>query len=282
MSKHTKPTSVLTVYIPIVSEESSEEEYQWYFQKLGNRVLDMETKLYYCINQRKPLLTLSYSLLFLCSISRIVLYIWLLAKNYSLFELKDQVIVISECILSGISFCHYITRYIFRLHQISSDDSDINSLMYILFCTKYFSLSYWTIAFFIEHTEAKYNIIIIVLYIAYSFLTEKSPGLLIIIIYAILMFFLIECLIRGLTCKYKNPCCNSQGYKEVEIPIESYSRSSYCQKLCGICLKKYANSETVCQLSCHPTHVFHSKCLKEWVTQNYTCPYCRNIIATSN
>lgn len=284
MSQATESVSSIIVHIPIHSEQSTTQEYQWYFQKIGTSVLDIETHLYDYINEHKLLLTLSYILLFLCSVLRIVIYLWLLIRSFSLLELKDQVIVIAECVLSGINLCHYIVRYISRLRQCASEDSDFNSLMYILFCTKYFSLSYWTIALFIEFIEAEYAILIVVLFIAYAFLTEKSPGLLIIIIYTILMCFLLECLFRALTCKYKNPwkSCGSQRYKEVVIPITCYSKTKSKQRLCGICLKEYVNSDAVCQLLCHPIHLFHSKCLKEWVTQNYTCPYCRSIITTAN
>lgn len=283
MSQRSEPGSALTVRIPLSSRQPAEQEHQWYFQKIGNRVLETETQLYFYVNQHKLLLTCSYLLLFLCSISRIVLYIYLLSRDFSSFELKDQVIVVSECVLSALSFFHYVFRFVARLRGYLSDDSDFNSLMYILFCTKFFSLSYWVVALLVESSETKYCIAIVVLLVAYLFLTEKSPGLLIIIIYTILMCFLLECLVRGLMCRYKTPwrCCEGK-YEDVEIPVQTYSKSECVQKVCGICLKEYTSSEAVCQLSCHPTHLFHFKCLKEWITQHYTCPYCRNIIAAAN
>lgn len=45
---------------------------------------------------------------------------------------------------------------------------------------------------------------------------------------------------------------------------------------CSICLDSDDNiNETKCKLLCD--HIFHSKCIKTWLKQNFTCPYCRKI-----
>lgn len=55
---------------------------------------------------------------------------------------------------------------------------------------------------------------------------------------------------------------------------------------CSICLidfnlrQKDENipGDNVIQLNCNKQHVFHSKCLQDWVDLQFTCPICREIL----
>lgn len=47
-------------------------------------------------------------------------------------------------------------------------------------------------------------------------------------------------------------------------------------KICSICLLKLKKNEK--SLNCN--HMFHTKCIDEWISNNNTCPLCREIIPT--
>ena len=44
---------------------------------------------------------------------------------------------------------------------------------------------------------------------------------------------------------------------------------------CVICLEDYADKEKVVELDCNDKHLFHMKCMEEWVVKNDICPMCR-------
>lgn len=45
---------------------------------------------------------------------------------------------------------------------------------------------------------------------------------------------------------------------------------------CSICLETFDDAEIIQQLECK--HVFHPKCIGEWLSTNETCPLCRGQI----
>ena len=42
---------------------------------------------------------------------------------------------------------------------------------------------------------------------------------------------------------------------------------------CVICISNFIEEERIVSLPCN--HTFHSKCLKEWFSNNNTCPICK-------
>ena len=42
---------------------------------------------------------------------------------------------------------------------------------------------------------------------------------------------------------------------------------------CAVCLEEFKPGEWVCTLSCHPTHTFHWKCVRDC---SMPCPLCRS------
>ena len=48
---------------------------------------------------------------------------------------------------------------------------------------------------------------------------------------------------------------------------------------CPICCCDYQQDEHLAQMPCNPKHIFHSKCIGEWLNNNDLCPLCKaNII----
>ena len=45
---------------------------------------------------------------------------------------------------------------------------------------------------------------------------------------------------------------------------------------CAVCMERFQENESVVQLSCHETHVYHKACITQWVERGKTtCPHCR-------
>ena len=42
---------------------------------------------------------------------------------------------------------------------------------------------------------------------------------------------------------------------------------------CTICLEEFNNDEEIIKLKCN--HLFHSKCIDDWIKKNQSCPLCR-------
>ncbi|CAD8196159.1 unnamed protein product [Paramecium pentaurelia] len=44
---------------------------------------------------------------------------------------------------------------------------------------------------------------------------------------------------------------------------------------CTICLEQMTDNQLeIVQLKCHNTHIFHEKCIRDWLSQNKNCPLC--------
>ena len=45
---------------------------------------------------------------------------------------------------------------------------------------------------------------------------------------------------------------------------------------CSICFDCYATDEVVVAMPCSASHVFHERCVKEWLARDDSCPLCRS------
>jgi hypothetical protein len=53
---------------------------------------------------------------------------------------------------------------------------------------------------------------------------------------------------------------------------------------CAICMEEFTAElgNDVAELNCDSKHIFHTKCIQEWVTKNDICPLCRKSILPDN
>ena len=49
-------------------------------------------------------------------------------------------------------------------------------------------------------------------------------------------------------------------------------------KTCAICLEDFKEDEEVIPLPCDPKHIFHVKCIEDWLRANNACPLCKKPI----
>tara|TARA_B100000035_G_C20995374_1_gene552210 strand:- start:804 stop:1184 length:381 start_codon:yes stop_codon:yes gene_type:complete len=86
------------------------------------------------------------------------------------------------------------------------------------------------------------------------------------------LFFLS--IIQGsqLLCICKNKLSGYCKYKNLEESLTEIT-----EKECSICLESFNLNDKIFNLNCG--HIFHKKCLKEWINKDKNeCPLCRNII----
>jgi hypothetical protein len=77
--------------------------------------------------------------------------------------------------------------------------------------------------------------------------------------------------IRNISCNHFNRIEKNLFDMLPKIKIEDISSLSY--ENCTICLSNFLKDEFITTLSC--SHIFHSPCLKEWISIKSTCPLCR-------
>ena len=44
---------------------------------------------------------------------------------------------------------------------------------------------------------------------------------------------------------------------------------------CAICFADFGEDEIVAELDCNKKHIFHEKCIREWVDKTPECPLCK-------
>jgi hypothetical protein len=74
---------------------------------------------------------------------------------------------------------------------------------------------------------------------------------------------------------YETSMFNEREFTESEKAKES-------SKTCAICLCEFEVDEKVCALPCDDGHIFHTKCIEQWLETNSVCPVCRTFIALPN
>ncbi|XP_057814466.2 uncharacterized protein LOC131028234 [Cryptomeria japonica] len=56
-----------------------------------------------------------------------------------------------------------------------------------------------------------------------------------------------------------------------EISYKHISEGS----ICAICLDNFLVEEQACEMPCNENHIFHTKCIRQWLKRQNTCPVCR-------
>ncbi|NWR52734.1 RNF6 ligase, partial [Regulus satrapa] len=78
--------------------------------------------------------------------------------------------------------------------------------------------------------------------------------------------------LRGLT-KEQIDNLSTRNYGDVHTENER-------SKMCSVCINEYATGNKLRQLPC--THEFHIHCIDRWLSENSTCPICRQPVLGSN
>eukprot|EP00826_Nyctotherus_ovalis_P056011 TRINITY_DN7497_c0_g2_i3.p1 TRINITY_DN7497_c0_g2~~TRINITY_DN7497_c0_g2_i3.p1 ORF type:complete len:287 (+),score=16.45 TRINITY_DN7497_c0_g2_i3:183-1043(+) len=267
----------LIVNVPMPVNEQTNGDAKWVFQRLADKLQEVEFRVSLCVNTNRLLLTFTYALLFVASIGRMIFEGWMLRSYYNVLIANNKRIVLIDAFLSFIWLVYFLIIFIMKFRMTYTDNTCRTVLVFVTFCIQYFTLSFLAaeVIYSVAKTwEWAANVVLLVIY---GLLADKSPVALVLVMYFLFMFFLIESLVRLLICKCTNPWGEEEERRLVikRIPIEPFINSKHGQKNCAICLREFEGNDKVCQLECHPNHIFHSDCTKEWLSRNHQCPYCR-------
>ncbi len=84
--------------------------------------------------------------------------------------------------------------------------------------------------------------------------------------------FLIRLFMCRLACPYDQPKRKTYTYAVYRFG-QGLAKEA---KQCAICLGDYtADDDSICALKCMTSHVFHEKCIFEWLKKQEYCPVCR-------
>ena len=62
----------------------------------------------------------------------------------------------------------------------------------------------------------------------------------------------------------------------IEIEFTENTNNKYDEEECSICLGDFCKGNKICCLNC--SHIFHSKCIKDWIKKKNICPLCNKTI----
>eukprot|EP00826_Nyctotherus_ovalis_P036157 TRINITY_DN3188_c0_g1_i15.p1 TRINITY_DN3188_c0_g1~~TRINITY_DN3188_c0_g1_i15.p1 ORF type:complete len:243 (-),score=50.39 TRINITY_DN3188_c0_g1_i15:217-945(-) len=116
--------------------------------------------------------------------------------------------------------------------------------------------------------------------IAYLSCFDCVTGFAVLIVILILCFIglIIEGIVRLIIC---NLNCPEQDVLVLRYKYQlfSYDVNIFGKNECVICLSDFNGKEEVVVLSCHSSHIFHEKCMIEWIQRSDLCPVCRKEIS---
>lgn len=275
--------SVTTINVNLSNENQHAEEMDaqlWYFQKLSSWYRKQELRVSEYFNATKARVVFSYSALLLTTLGRVVLYAVISMTATSLSTTEENKITAEACICSAwfLYFLHLLVR---RLRRERGADDRIGSFAFFLLCVHYFLMGYWVSVTVVNSCSGLLAGLNLALLLLYGVTAEKTPLIFIIFMFTLALCLAVETIARILTCT----CVSSlKQHKPATIqknfPLIVYKSAIYNQPRCGICLKDFVEDEQLLQMPCNPTHVFHTNCLKEWLSVSSVCPFCR--ISMSN
>eukprot|EP00826_Nyctotherus_ovalis_P035323 TRINITY_DN3028_c0_g1_i1.p1 TRINITY_DN3028_c0_g1~~TRINITY_DN3028_c0_g1_i1.p1 ORF type:complete len:338 (+),score=13.48 TRINITY_DN3028_c0_g1_i1:233-1246(+) len=92
----------------------------------------------------------------------------------------------------------------------------------------------------------------------------------------VILGILIELLIRLFACTLK---CPHEQIKKRKHSYGVYKAGRLDAEKCVICLEEYKEGDgELVVLECKKRHMFHEKCILEWVARKNCCPMCRGVV----
>ena len=254
--------------------------YNWFCIKFWKKVKGQLNFYYNKLNNKIqiPMIQIYYIILY------IIANVELMFVTFSVALLPFHLILGLLAFASGIylTLIEFYTIYIICTHK---DLTKIIILLNYIIGIYYFFI--FIVIIILEGTINAYFY-----YVSFSllfFLLWIKAFVIVILIGTSIFYFLIsltiEFVYRLFVCKLIPPfyiihnnvrsneeAINEQLITQNEIEYDSY----FCSvNFCTICLEHFEERCKIFKLSCHITHIFHSKCLKLWARLKNECPNCR-------
>lgn len=264
-------TTELVIDIPVLSNDK-----KWVSLRLSNCMSEFGYKLFTYIDTSCVWLSFFHILFLIVLVGKIVFFILLVLKYSSHFSTGNKFVAIALIVSYFIWLAYFIYVYIMKL-KIGRWETVLIRIDIAIFAYQCFVTFLLAILFFREYAETWECTLIIASFLLCGFFAEKFPLALTLIIWFIYLCFFVEGLAKLVRCRWSRPCEQNHEvrWKAKHIPIVPFENSKHGQNKCAICLTDYGEGERICQLSCHPTHIFHPECVKEFLHRNHCCPYCR-------
>ena len=93
------------------------------------------------------------------------------------------------------------------------------------------------------------------------------------LIIGIMCEFIIRVALCKLACPDKVMIKNNFHYQ-----IFRHKNSSSNDTECVVCLDNFNDGDEIVMLKCHDSHIYHEKCMLEWIERSQLCPICRKEI----
>lgn len=98
---------------------------------------------------------------------------------------------------------------------------------------------------------------------------ETQNGLCFLLILLVCLYFM------GVISQSINKCRNSNDDLS-NTPLLNKEMATNYNDICAICLDNYKENDIISELDCN--HIYHNKCISDWIIINNTCPQCRTIL----
>jgi len=225
------------------------------------------------------------SLIYIIIISLILLC--LNAKNPNFNEKNDIIHIIRYLQTLFVIYILYMGKSLFYYFLVTKVEI-INNIFQILIPIIYFliDISYYfsTISGYNSCKGLSLDYIINNLYKFIFIYSLIFVGIVHICLFFVSFFYILLSFIFSLSSFYDN----EMGFivQQGELPAildklltVQKADKEHCKE-CYICLENIEKGQNIIILNCNKNHFFHSKCIRQWLRQNISCPLCRqqNII----
>lgn len=272
----TAEDEIVLEVIPDSGQLKKQLQGKWYSQAAYYRIVRASAACSYKINSSRCLLISSYVLLFAVILARCTFFILLLDEHTEMVPTYEGVIVCLDICSSGIWLVYFVATFAKKLRPNYIQHQWGRIGVFILFCLVYYGCVLWSTHKLGSSQWARWNPLLFFLTIAYGFLADKSPNCCLIAAAFILVFAILEGLVRIATCSFFNPFASAVRYfVERRVPALYYDREKHDTHKCTICLRDFKAGERLCGLACHEAHIFHTACIKQWLRNSHVCPCCR-------
>ena len=80
----------------------------------------------------------------------------------------------------------------------------------------------------------------------------------------------------------------SEKYKEALTTLKRKIFGDYTTdtkveiESCAICLESFTQEDKIIEMNCDKRHIFHEKCIEDWLMKKLECPLCKKAVGANN
>ncbi|MDR3548371.1 MAG: RING finger protein [Candidatus Pacebacteria bacterium] len=259
--------------LSLVTGEVREHGEHWKMARLSQHVLARLFAFYtllYSGPQLKAQLCLSLVSAFADVITSLVFFVWLQDELSSpAFYILLMNIVFAFPVLGNLS-C--------QLHTALHGNMVTEHMLFVFMISAIFYYSFGLLSVVVIWDEQLAGVIILS---AAIYLTCPAFNAVLTAIVALaplaVLGLTLELLMRIIVCKTRCPR-REKVRRNLRYQTYLFERERFEVTDCTICLGRFEESDFVCLLLCHSSHVFHERCILAWLEKQVTCPICRQDI----